>query len=154
VAAMALAACGNDDGADVRDLGGSGSASGSASGTGTGTGAGSATGPATGTGTGAPASGTGTGTGLSLEETSGATTQDELILSAVADHKGCGGCSTATIGPTFAIARAARRCETSSGSRTAPRTSMPRTKASWTVTCGLGPTPASQGGPSAEATRR
>jgi hypothetical protein len=46
----ALAACGDDDGAGVRDLGGSASGSGSASGTGSGTGHASGSGSATGTG--------------------------------------------------------------------------------------------------------
>ena len=43
--AMVLAACGDDDGGDVRDLGSDGSASGSASGSGSGSGSGSASAP-------------------------------------------------------------------------------------------------------------
>ncbi len=42
--AMTLAACGDDDGAEVRDLGGDGSSTGSGSGTGSGTGSGSGSG--------------------------------------------------------------------------------------------------------------
>jgi hypothetical protein len=58
VATIAFGACGRDDGADVRDLGGTGSASGSGTGaSGSGTGAPSGTGPASGT---APGTGSGT----------------------------------------------------------------------------------------------
>ncbi len=64
---MLAAACGSDDGADVRSSGGA-----SASGSGSAYGAGS---------------GSGSGTGLSLDDTATVGTDDPLVLAAVADYK-------------------------------------------------------------------
>jgi len=74
--ALAAAACGSDDGSDVRQVGsdgGSASGSGSASASGSGSGSGSA-------------SGSGSGTGLSLEATQTAGTGDELVAAGVAEY--------------------------------------------------------------------
>lgn len=63
---LALAGCGGDDGADVRELPGSEQGTGSGSGTGTGSGTGGDTGSGTGTGSGS-GSGTETGSGTGAE---------------------------------------------------------------------------------------
>jgi iron uptake system component EfeO len=65
LAVLATAACGSDDGNDVRDVGGSGSASGSGSGS---------------------ASGSGSGSGLSQDEVAG-TTDDPQILEALEGYE-------------------------------------------------------------------
>ena len=67
--ALAAAACGSDDGSDVRQVGTDGSASASGSGSGSGS-----------------ASGSASGTGLSLEDTQTAGTGDALVASGVAEY--------------------------------------------------------------------
>jgi iron uptake system component EfeO len=67
LAVLGTAACGGDDGADVRDVGGSGSASGSGSGSGS-------------------AAGSGSGSGLSEEEVAG-TSDDPQVLEALAAYE-------------------------------------------------------------------
>jgi len=67
--ALAGAACGSDDGSDVRQVGSDGSASASGSGSGSGS-----------------ASGSASGTGLSLEDTQTAGTGDPLVASGVAEY--------------------------------------------------------------------
>jgi len=71
VALFGLAACGDDDGGEVRDLGGDSSGSGSASG---------------GSGSGGSASGGGSGSGIS-EEGLVTETDDELVNTAIAEYR-------------------------------------------------------------------
>jgi iron uptake system component EfeO len=87
------AACGNDDGADVRDISedcdgsGSASASGSASGNGSGSGPASGGGSSGGSGGGCPSgSGSGSGSGIA-SEVGGSSTGNPLVQDAVDDYR-------------------------------------------------------------------